>query len=151
MCYALQIGDCRGFVGLVELLWHQLEIKLGVYNVQVSQYPCTYQINCSISQIAMPNPQAGAICQLSACSMLIGQFKTLCAQLYAYIISDAKHTKEVVQTIFAFYRMALEQPTQLSSFMLRSCWHCMKGTSHTRYASSTFAYNHAQSVCSATS
>lgn len=32
----LQIGDCRGFVGLVELLWHQLEIKLGVYNVKVS-------------------------------------------------------------------------------------------------------------------
>lgn len=44
MCHILQIGDCRGFVGLVELLWHQVEIKLGVYNVQVIQHSCTHNI-----------------------------------------------------------------------------------------------------------
>ena len=31
----LQIGDLRGVGGLLELAWHQLKIKLGVYNVKV--------------------------------------------------------------------------------------------------------------------
>ncbi|DBA75024.1 hypothetical protein WJX77_000411 [Trebouxia sp. C0004] len=30
----LKIGDLRGLGGLLELAWHQLEIKLGVYNVK---------------------------------------------------------------------------------------------------------------------
>lgn len=30
----LKIGDCRGLGGLVELLWHQLELKMGVYNAK---------------------------------------------------------------------------------------------------------------------
>ena len=36
----LQIGDCRGLGGLVELLWHQLELKMGVYNAKVSIHFC---------------------------------------------------------------------------------------------------------------
>lgn len=32
---AVQIGDMRGLGGLVELLWHELEVKLGVYDVKV--------------------------------------------------------------------------------------------------------------------
>lgn len=32
---AVQIGDMRGLGGLVELLWHELEVKLGIYNVKV--------------------------------------------------------------------------------------------------------------------
>ena len=49
----VQIGDMRGLGGLVELLWHQLEIKLGVYDAKVTScncicFKCTYQkVACS--------------------------------------------------------------------------------------------------------
>ena len=33
---SLQIGDCRGLGGLAQLMWHELEMKIGVYSAKVS-------------------------------------------------------------------------------------------------------------------
>ena len=40
-CDAVQIGDLRGLGGLALLLWHELELKLGIYSAKVTGMSCS--------------------------------------------------------------------------------------------------------------
>ena len=46
----------RGLGGLVELLWHELEVKLGVYNVKV-QLAASLSLHITHCSVDTPDPQ----------------------------------------------------------------------------------------------